>query len=68
MNLLDKLGLGAIGALAALPLILGVVVVIGWIMNIFDVLAITRPLNVEDALHLIGIVLAPLGAIMGIFF
>lgn len=42
--------------------------VIGWIMNIFDVIGVTSPLNAEDALHIIGIFIVPLGAIMGIFF
>lgn len=43
-------------------------IIIGWIMNIFDVIGITTPLNAEDALHIVGIFIAPLGAIMGFFF
>jgi len=32
------------------------------------VIGITTPLNAEDALHIVGIFIAPLGAIMGFFF
>ena len=43
---------------------------VGWIMNIFDVIAtdFQAPLTAETILHVVGIVVVPLGAVMGIFF
>lgn len=43
---------------------------IGWVMNILDIIAIdfNAPLTAESILHLIGVFIVPLGAVMGIFF
>ena len=42
--------------------------IIGWIMNIFDVVSTTKPLDLEDAMHILGLFIIPLGVIMGWFF
>lgn len=51
-----------IGLLIAIP--------VGWVMNIFDVIAtdFQAPLTAETILHVVGILVVPLGAVMGIFF
>lgn len=57
-----------VGGFGLIWLVVVVGVIIGWIMNIFDVIGVSTPLNAEDALHIVGIFIVPLGAIMGIFF
>lgn len=68
----DKLG--AIGTVAFVGL--WAAVIIGWFMNIFDLVGIARSaeslsaiaLNLELILRVVGLFIAPLGSIMGIFF
>lgn len=56
------------GSFGLIWLVVVIGVIVGWIMNIFDVIGVSTPLNAEDALHIVGIFIVPLGAIMGIFF
>lgn len=64
-NNLTAIGIISIGIL---PVLLWFSIIVGWIMNIFDVMKVTTPIDIEEALHIIGIAVPPLGAIMGIFF
>lgn len=57
-----------VGGFGLVWLVIVVSMIVGWIMNIFDVFGVSTPLNAEDALHIVGIFIVPLGAIMGIFF
>jgi len=43
-------------------LILGI---IGWFMNIINILNITNPVTISDALSILGAIVIPLGMIMG---
>lgn len=80
MNIrLDKIffSVGSVVTVVALTvfwlLMLGIAIVIpiGWVMNLFDVAAIVgqvEDLTAVDALHIAGVLIVPIGAVMGIFF
>lgn len=60
-------GLGIFGVLSYLGIIAAGV--IGWIMNIFALIGtVNGPLDGVFVLRIVGIFVAPLGAIMGLFF
>jgi len=57
-------------ALGFLWLVFLMVIIIGWGMNIVDVVRIDSLSNIgsEEILHIVGIFFVPLGSFMGIFF
>lgn len=65
MNLLDKLGLGVLVS----GFIFMILIAIGWVMNIIALVHLESVDHLgEVIIRVIGIFIAPLGAIMGWFF
>lgn len=69
MNKIKQAGFTLVKILSLVWLIVVAAIVIGWIMNIFDLVGMKfDEITIEIALRIVGIVVVPLGAIMGLFF
>jgi hypothetical protein len=49
--------------------ILGIVLIVGWIMNVIDLIGMPiNPITMEIILRLLGLIFVPLGSFMGIIY
>jgi hypothetical protein len=57
-----------LGTFAVLWIVVGILAAIGWVINIVHLFGMNPVLTGEGVVRIIGIFVAPLGSIMGLFF
>lgn len=56
---------GFAGGFIFLWLIVVLAAVVGWVMNVFNLFSLTTPLDAIEILSIVGLIILPLGAVMG---